>query len=228
MSNAISGCYKNNNYKEAEYECPFCKKKWRTYKHGFTQHLNKCRFNPNNPNCVKEFTVCCEKCGIEYTVKCTSSNYNNGYYRHCCSSECAHKRKLSDESKRKISESLYKTLGTTPKIQANCAKCGKPISNTGKTGWCINCIRSNHKEYIELFPLSDDAKKKLSLAGRKSAELQSEVRRSKGEIEFCNLCESTFNNVEHNVPIFNGWDADIIVHDIKYAILWNGHGIIKR
>ena len=29
-------------------------------------------------------------------------------------------------------------------------------------------------------------------------------------------------NVFHNKPIFNGWDADIILPKIKYAILWNG------
>ena len=28
--------------------------------------------------------------------------------------------------------------------------------------------------------------------------------------------------VEHNKPIFNGWDADVIIHDIKVAVLWNG------
>ena len=28
--------------------------------------------------------------------------------------------------------------------------------------------------------------------------------------------------MEHNLPIFNNWDADIIIHDIKFAVLWNG------
>lgn len=28
--------------------------------------------------------------------------------------------------------------------------------------------------------------------------------------------------VLHNAPIFNGWDADIILLDYKIAILWNG------
>jgi hypothetical protein len=54
------------------------------------------------------------------------------------------------------------------------------------------------------------------------------MRRSKNEIKFCILCEQNFSNVEHNKPIFNGWDADIIIHDIKYAILWNGAWHYKK
>ena len=53
---------------------------------------------------------------------------------------------------------------------------------------------------------------------------KSQNRRSKNEIAFCELCEDYFgkDKVLHNKPMFNGWDADIIIHDIKYAILWNG------
>lgn len=36
------------------------------------------------------------------------------------------------------------------------------------------------------------------------------------------MCENYFDIVEHNKAIFNGWDADVIIHDIKFAILWNG------
>lgn len=222
MSNAISGCYKNDNYKKVECECPFCKKKWRTYKHAFTQHLNKCRFNPNNPNCEKEFTVYCEKCGCEYIVKCTDTDYNNGSYKRYCSSKCAHARILSKESRNKISESLYKTLGIDPPPQLNCVKCGKLIPHKNKSGWCRDCIQSNYKEFRDTFPLSNETKIKLSEAARKGVAIQSERRRSKNEIAFCSLCEQYFSNVEHNVPIFNGWDADVIIHDIKYAVLWNG------
>jgi len=47
-------------------------------------------------------------------------------------------------------------------------------------------------------------------------------------MKFCTLCEQYFNNVEHNKSIFNGWDADVIIHDIKYAILWNGPWHYKK
>lgn len=59
-------------------------------------------------------------------------------------------------------------------------------------------------------------------AGLKSCFLQAEQRRSKNEIAFCELCEQKFKVVKHNEPLFNGWDADIIIEDLKVAILWNG------
>lgn len=70
--------------------------------------------------------------------------------------------------------------------------------------------------------ISPETKQKLVNAGLKSCNVQSEIRRSRNEIYFCKLCEDYFNNVRHNEQIFNGWDADIIIDDIKVAILWNG------
>ena len=64
--------------------------------------------------------------------------------------------------------------------------------------------------------------KKLSIAGKKSASIQQNERRSKNEKLFCVLCEQYFNKVGHNEPIFNGWDVDILIYDLKIAILWNG------
>lgn len=58
--------------------------------------------------------------------------------------------------------------------------------------------------------------------GKKSVTTQAETRRSKNEIHFANLCKQEFSNVETNVPLFNGWDADVIIHDKKIAVLWNG------
>ena len=57
-------------------------------------------------------------------------------------------------------------------------------------------------------------------AGLKSVHSQS--RRSKNEIAFANLCINKFTKVLTNEPLFNGWDADIIIEDLKVAILWNG------
>lgn len=53
---------------------------------------------------------------------------------------------------------------------------------------------------------------------------QSLNNRSKNEIAFCEKCEEYFckENVLHNEPIFNGWDADVILPQYKLAILWNG------
>lgn len=56
--------------------------------------------------------------------------------------------------------------------------------------------------------------------GLKSA--QKMTRRSKHEIEFYELCVSYFDKVEHNVNMFDGWDADVLIHDLKLAVSWNG------
>ncbi len=55
----------------------------------------------------------------------------------------------------------------------------------------------------------------------KNGRLQG-VSRSKNEILFASMCLARFSNVQTNVPIFNEWDADVIIHDLKIAILWNG------
>jgi len=50
----------------------------------------------------------------------------------------------------------------------------------------------------------------------------SQVRRSKNEIYFAELCQDYFDVVWTNKPIFNGWDADVIIPELKVAVLWNG------
>lgn len=57
--------------------------------------------------------------------------------------------------------------------------------------------------------------------GRNSVLKQN--RRSKNEVLFAKLCTNKFKNVKVNEPIFNGWDADIILPDYKVAVLWNGN-----
>lgn len=49
----------------------------------------------------------------------------------------------------------------------------------------------------------------------------SQSRRSKNEIYFSELCANDFE-ITTNEPYFDGWDADIIIHSEKTAILWNG------
>jgi DNA-directed RNA polymerase subunit RPC12/RpoP len=48
------------------------------------------------------------------------------------------------------------------------------------------------------------------------------VKRSQNEIYFGNLCKKHFKKVLFNEEIFNGWDADVIIEDIRTAVLWNG------
>ena len=100
----------------------------------------------------------------------------------------------------------------------------RPHSDETKHKIAASICKYNESRQTEsnLTKLDELTRCKLRQAGLKSVSVQSERRRSKNEINFCSLCEQNFNHVEHNKPIFNGWDADIIIHDIKVAVLWNG------
>lgn len=59
--------------------------------------------------------------------------------------------------------------------------------------------------------------------GKRSAYIQRMCKRSKHEIYFATLCTQYFNNVLCNEPMFDGWDADVILPDLRIAIHWNGN-----
>ena len=92
---------------------------------------------------------------------------------------------------------------------------------------CIQCgkvfktIKKNRKT------CSDECAKILKdLGARKgghiSVSVQSKTRRSKNEKLFAEMCMKDYDDVLTNEPMFNGWDADVILPKQKIAILWNG------
>ena len=161
----------------------------------------------------------CLKCGKDH-----DGTFGSGKY---CSRSCANSRIHSSETKKKIKDSLlsnttligkHLSQETKDKISSTlrnrfgkvnvvledkvCPLCGKIFQNK-RTKFC--------------------SKKCGQIGGgRISSQIQSENRRSKNEIAMYDLCKEKFTNVENNAPIFNGWDADIIIHDFKLAIMWNG------
>ena len=174
----------------------------------------------------------CENCGKEH-----DGSYGSGRF---CSKECAksYSSKSLDNTNKKLAKCIdcgtpifiskrASTKNCKCKVCKNkhtCAICGKEyayIKGQNTINFCSKeCqqeYHNNKKKY-----LSEDAIYRLSEAGKKSANSQKDVRRSKNEIEFCKLCESKFDLVRHNESIFDGWDADILIYDIKFAILWNG------
>lgn len=88
------------------------------------------------------------------------------------------------------------------------------------------------KECRELFQKIDQTRKdNAKQHGRKGgvASAAKQVRRSKAEMMFADLCINHFGeeNVKCNEPYFkdkngNFWDADIIITSIKTAVLYNG------
>ena len=205
---------------------------------GRAAHLTK--LAERKRNAIKQWVSerhVCERCGKVMTEKFGSGRF--------CSWTCSNSRDLSEETKAKISASVnayYEDIGTagltsTRKVEY------VTQSNTGKT----YALTEQYLAYIEnpkicticgsILPYEkrfrktccDECKRiALSTAGKNSASIS--VKRSKNEIAFCDLCESYFGkeNVLHNEPMFNGWDADIIIPEHKIAILWNGPWHYKK
>lgn len=193
----------------------------------------------------KQYKIVCPKCGKEHIEYLTENSFKNGNFKKYCSRSCANGHIHSELTKKKISngvknyinkiykenthkvskkENNVKILVPKEKKKYICKKCGKEyyLTDIGCTSTfcsreCLNYFKTHRKEF-----LSDETLEKLRNAGKKSASINKENKRSKNEIMFYELCENYFKNVSHNEPIFNGWDADVIIHDIKYAILWNG------
>ncbi len=85
-----------------------------------------------------------------------------------------------------------------------CINCPTIISGTCK--YCADCLKQRQIQY-----------------GQKSAAQQWQIKRSKNEMYFAELCKQVFIDVLENQPMFNGWDADVILPEYKLAVLWNGN-----
>lgn len=184
-----------------EYVCLFCNRKFKR-KEDLTQHKDFCH-NDKNSKWYLAHKKFCPKCGSEFVA-------NTKF----CSRACANSHFVSEEHKRKTSETLKSKNNKKPKRK--CSNCGKEISNKNKSGFCQECSR--HYRLV-----SNETKEKLSIAGKKSANIQRENRRSKNEIYFSNLLIENNFEIKCNESMFNGWDADIILPSKKVAILWNGN-----
>lgn len=124
-------------------------------------------------------------------------------------------------TKDRISKSLKKYF---PPFIRSCPDCKVKIEyqdrhsfRKAERGNCV-CFKCKVKKDLESGLFSRN--------GKKSA--LSQHRRSYNEIYFAQLCKRLFDNVETNKAVFNGWDADVIIHDKKIAILWNGKWHYKK
>lgn len=233
MSIKIEEAWKQSN---GNYKCPYCGKEFKKAgiaTHIFRSHTERGRtLKPPNmgikldrytimenarkhklaidkrSGVFKLFKVNCHKCGKELEVKERTKQFPKKD-KYFCSRSCANTRTPSTETKSKISSSVkvswtydqkvMRAIGNSTKIYIhNCDQCGK-----------LFIARIEHGRFCS-----------PSCIGKYACSQN--CRRSKNEIHFYDLCNAYFNNIDHNEPIFNGWDADVIIHDIKYAVLWNG------
>ena len=140
----------------------------------------------------------------KFCSRSCSATYNNLLSTH------------SDSTKQKLSDSLihqYRLGRPTNKgmgqlIVKNCVVCGTEfavtLTNKLKRSCCsIKC-------------------RKIRYTANGIANAANIMKRSKNEILFATLCKEAGFSIITNEPVFNGWDADVIIPDHKIAVLWNG------
>ena len=150
----------------------------------------------------------CYKCGVSIPYRLRKNL--------ACSRKCANSRKHSLETKEKIGRaqlghSRLKGNIKIPRIELPCSSCGDTI-----------LIKSNSNKEIHVCNRQKCKTFRQQYYGTKSARLKG--KRSKDEIVLYELCREKFTKVSANIPVIpeEPWDADIILHDYKIAILWNG------
>ena len=195
--NSIKNDKKYGKYQEFNVKCESCNKSISTIER-------------NNLFPQKEKYYCDRKCANKRVdnksdtknLKCERCNFTKQINKRSCQKVC-NECKLELNPKRKLREI---------KISI-CKSCKKEISDKKERTFCSRSCGTIYKN-IHL--------KIGTLGGLRSVQSQSQIRRSKNEIAFADLCISKFKNVKINDPMFNGWDADVIIEDLKIAVLWNG------
>jgi hypothetical protein len=139
------------------------------------------------------------------TTKSKSTNF--------CKQLCSKRYSNSFVDREQVSNTLKNYFKNNPKI--------KKVKEFKNKCLVCNTIFISQK-YSKKTCSSVCFTKRLVDGGKSSASVQSNNRRSKNEIYFSELCKSKFEKVLLNEPMFNGWDADVILITQKIAILWNG------
>lgn len=138
-------------------------------------------------------------------------------HNNFCGVVCSNKnRKISKSHRLKTSSTIIQKSKELYSHSPNkCKVCDMGLSYKKRNR--VTCS----KKCLKKLRVSN-AKYAGRIGGKISTHKQKETRRSKNEILFSTLCKNIFSDVINNQPIFNGWDADVIIPSIKIAVLWNG------
>lgn len=154
----------------------------------------------------------CERCGEVMTEKFGSGRF--------CSVACANGKTQTSETKELISQRVkLSAIESGKRRRENNIR--KYEADPNHCSVCSTALPYDRRMY-KTCGNTDCLKTRLHEAGVKSVQKQGDTRRSQNEILFANKCKQYFTEVETNANIFSGWDADVIIHDFKIAVLWNG------
>ena len=144
--------------------------------------------------------IVCGVCKKKYTQ--TFTRFQMGYRHPMCATSLP------------FGGGYKKQVTLKPIVCVICTKEFQPKSS--KTKLCS-------RECADNFCRTDEYKKRAVVNGQKGGKIGAsrQCKRSKNEIYFSELCAREFE-ITTNEQYFDGWDADVIIHSEKTAILWNG------
>jgi len=199
--------------------CRYCEKEIHSRQIG--KHEKSCYLNPKN---IKYCPVCgkiIKNFRKSDTCSWNCSNIFYSYKRKCHGTKKAVCIKCNNIFNIDIQASCINFICEDCKNNVYyCKICNKKIISKIERTFCSRTCM--YKDPVVNKKIQDGVKKGAINSVKK------QNRRSKREIEFSEYCKETFLNVKLNIPIFNGWDADIILPDYKIAILWNGPWHYKK
>jgi uncharacterized CHY-type Zn-finger protein len=145
----------------------------------------------------------CGKCHKVYEQ--TLSGFKMGFYHPKC---------ITNVPSNVLSNGYKKPTRLKPIICGMCQKEFQPTRSSSKV-CSMKCSQDIWK--------TDEYKAKAKINGQNGGKIsaQKQSRRSQNEIYFAELCTEYFT-ITTNEQFFDGWDADVIIHSDKIAILWNG------
>ena len=122
-----------------------------TYKYRGHEHMMRMVEAHKRVCEVNKLTFCitCPKCGQQFEVHCTQAAYDKGKYRKFCSRACANSHVRTEESRKKVSESLRKVYESRPTknhhsedgrqfYERVCIVCGKTFYSSRKQAECCS------------------------------------------------------------------------------------------
>lgn len=161
----------------------------------------------------------CEKCESSYC--CVTSIKKRRY----CSVDCARAAIATSVKEVQCTQCgvvfFVKKRSHTTLCSVICKRIHYKITHTQDItcSTCSNIVQTTFKRR----KYCNDCVKLAQRRGSLNSVLkQATQRRSTNEIIFADLCLKQFQNVTTNDQFFNGWDADVLLHDLKVAVLWNG------
>lgn len=173
--------------------------------------------NINKGNDIEKYCLTCNKPLPQRTYQqrrakyCNAECFNNGKMKEISKLGVEARNRNRIEQRKDDNPNLIKD---TPKI---CQICNITfLSKRSNTKVCsVACSKLlTKKRAAEGF-----FKKIGSDGGKISAAIT--VKRSKNEIYFAELCAKHWE-IKTNEPMFDGWDADVIIPSLRIAIFWNG------